>query len=370
MTVLIIILAVVCLAYANGANDNFKGVATLFGSGAANYRGALRFATVATFVGSLTAIVLAEQLLKNFSGHGLVADELAADPRYVAAVGLGAGLTVLLATRIGMPVSTTHGLVGALAGAGLAAGSGVNFSKLQTDFFLPLISSPLIAAAATCLLYPVLTGLRRAAGVTHETCFCVGGQVVETAPAMGRVAALQRVEQLTVTVGSRVCCQDRYRGRVLWLDAAAVLDRCHYLSAGVVSFSRGLNDTPKIAALLLLAPHLGAFGGLSLVAIVIAAGGLLSAKRVAETMSRKITPMNHGQGFSANLVTAIIVILASRLGMPVSTTHVSCGAIFGVGTITRQANRGAILKILIAWLTTLPAGAALGAASYWLIRGI
>jgi PiT family inorganic phosphate transporter len=370
MTFLIIILAVLCLAYANGANDNFKGVATLFGSGTANYRGALRFATVTTFLGSLTAIVLAEQLLKNFSGRGLVSDQLAADPRYVAAVALGAGLTVLLATRVGMPVSTTHGLVGALVGAGLAAGSGVSFSKLQSDFVLPLLSSPLIAVVATCLLYPILTGLRRAAGVTHETCFCVGEQVVETVPAMNRVAASQRVEQLTVTVGSRVCCQNRYRGRVMWLDAASVLDRCHYLSAGVVSFARGLNDTPKIAALLLLAPHLGAFGGLSLVAIVIAAGGLLSARRVAETMSQKITPMNHGQGFSANLVTGLIVILASRLGMPVSTTHVSCGALFGIGTITGQGNYRTMLKILVAWVTTLPAGAALGAAGYWLVHWI
>lgn len=370
MTLLIIVVAVLCLAYANGANDNFKGVATLFGSGTTNYQGALRWATVATFLGSLTAVLLAEQLLKNFSGRGLIPDALVADPRYVAAVALGAGLTVLLATRVGMPVSTTHGLVGALVGAGLAAGAHASFGKLQSDFFLPLLTSPLIAVAATCICYPIFTGLRRAAGISHETCFCVGAQVVETVPAMGRVAAMQRVEQLTVTVGSQVCCKNRYRGRVLWLDAATVLDRMHFLSAGVVSFARGLNDTPKIAALLLLAPHLGAFGGLSIVAVIIAAGGLISARRVAETMSGKITPMNHGQGFTANLITGVIAIAASNLGMPVSTTHVSCGALFGIGAVTRQGNYRTILKILGAWVTTLPAGAALGAASYWLLQAV
>src|SRR5436189_3142187 len=98
MTFVVILLAVACLAYANGANDNFKGVATLFGSGTANYRGALIWATITTLLGSLTAVLLAGTLLKNFSGRGLVGDDLAAQPDFVAAVGLAAGLTVLLAT--------------------------------------------------------------------------------------------------------------------------------------------------------------------------------------------------------------------------------------------------------------------------------
>ena len=75
-------------------------------------------------------------------------------------------------------------------------------------------------------------------------------------------------------------------GRVLGIEAAALLDKLHFLSAGIVSFSRGLNDTPKIAAMLLVAP---AFTGLSAcvaVGILIAVGGLISARRVAETMSQ------------------------------------------------------------------------------------
>jgi PiT family inorganic phosphate transporter len=148
------------------------------------------------------------------------------------------------------------------------------------------------------------------------------------------------------------------------------LDRLHYFSAGMVCFARGLNDTPKIAALLLLAPALGSLGSTALVGIAISIGGVVSARRVAETMSQKITAMNHGQGFTANLVTGLIVIGASRFGLPVSTTHVSCGSLFGLGTVTRQAHWGVIGKILGAWLITLPIGAALGAACYWIVTRV
>src|SRR4051812_27900890 len=162
MTIGIIFLAVVCLAYANGANDNFKGVATLLGSGTTNYRRALAWATITTLLGSLTAVLLAEKLLKSFSGRGLVDNELAAQPEFVAAVGLAAGFTVLIATLVGMPISTTHSLVGALVGAGVAAGSVVNYGKLGTDFFLPLLISPLLAVAVTSVVYVILHAGRRA----------------------------------------------------------------------------------------------------------------------------------------------------------------------------------------------------------------
>jgi PiT family inorganic phosphate transporter len=370
MTLLIILGAVLCLAYANGANDNFKGVATLFGSGTTGFRGALLWATVTTFLGSLVAVVLAEQLLKNFSGRGLVSDDIVTDPRYLAAVGLGAGLTVLLATRLGLPISTTHSLVGALIGAGLAAGSNINAGQLQNGFVVPLILSPLVGVAATCVCYPVFRIARQLVGITQETCFCVGSEVVDVVPALNHAAALQRVQQMTASVGTTVSCRSRYQGQLLGIEAAAVLDWLHYLSAGIVSFARGLNDTPKIAALLLLSPVFGRFGSTAIVGLVIGTGGLWSARRVAETMSTKITPMNHGQGFTANLITGIIVITASRLGMPVSTTHVSCGALFGIGAVTRQGNWGMILRILSAWVTTLPVGAILGALSFWIVSAL
>jgi len=80
--------------------------------------------------------------------------------------------------------------------------------------------------------------------------------------------------------------------------------------------------------------------------------------------------MNDGQGFSANLVTSIIVIGASKIGVPVSTTHVSCGSLFGIGMATKQAHWGAILKIVTSWITTLPVAAILGCLIFSLIRHI
>lgn len=370
MTLAVILLAVFALAYANGANDNFKGVATLFGSGTTNYRDALLWATLTTFLGSLTAVWLAEKLLASFSGRGLVDDGLTTDTRYLAAVGLGAGCTVLLATRVGMPVSTTHGLVGALIGAGWAAGSPIDWPGLGRQFFLPLLVSPVAAIALTGLGYPFLHRTRLRWGITEQSCFCVGGETVEVATVLSHAAALRRVEQLTASLGTKVSCQKRYDGKLLGISAATALDWLHFASAGAVSFARGLNDTPKMAALLLVVPSVGTFGSVGLVALFIACGGLVGARRVAETMSQKVTPMNHGQGFTANIVTSLIAIGASRLGMPVSTTHVSCGALFGLGAVTGQARWNTIGKILAAWLTTLPLGAALGAIAYWVIAAI
>ena len=367
MTIALIVVATLCLAYANGANDNFKGVATLFGSGTTGYRNALIWATVTTLLGSLTAVFLAGHLLKSFSGKGLVSNDVVADPSYGAAVALGAGLTVLLASKIGMPISTTHSLVGALIGAGWAAASPINYAKLGSGFFTPLLLSPVLAILVTILVYPLLHGLRRSMGISEETCFCVGNKDIEIAPAMSHSATLKRVEQLTLTVGSDVTCKNRYQGRMLGINTSTVMDKLHYLSSGLVGYARGLNDTPKIAALLLLAPQLNSLGSTILVGIAIALGGILNARKVAETMSKKITSMNHGQGLTANLITGTIVIGASRLGFPVSTTHVSCGALFGIGTITGRGHLKMIGTILLAWATTLPVGAALGAISYWLM---
>ncbi len=362
MTLALILAAVLCLAYANGANDNFKGVATLFGTGTTHYRGALAWATVATLLGSLTAVLLAGQLLKNFTGKGLVDAQLAGTPSFAAAVAIGAGLTVLLATRIGMPVSTTHGLIGALVGAGWAADSSIDVPKLATTFFAPLLVSPFVAIALTSVIYLQFRSLRRRLGVTRETCVCVGNEVLEVVPACeDATLAMQRVASSTIAVAEEVTCRQRYGGRVLGLQASSALDALHYVSAGVVCFARGLNDTPKIAALLLVAPQFDGFTALTLIGALIAVGGLVSARRVAETMSNEITPMNHGQGFTANLITGLVVLGASRFGVPVSTTHVSCGSLFGIGVVSGGADRATIGRILASWITTLPLAAAVAA---------
>ncbi|MDD1613097.1 MAG: inorganic phosphate transporter, partial [Methylococcaceae bacterium] len=120
MTILLL-LAVCFLAYSNGANDNFKGVASLFGSRTTGYRTAIGWATVSTFAGSVAAIFLAQSLLTTFSGKGLVPNSLVGSEYFLLAVAGGAGVTVILATLTGFPISTTHALAGALVGSGWVA---------------------------------------------------------------------------------------------------------------------------------------------------------------------------------------------------------------------------------------------------------
>ena len=163
-------------------------------------------------------------------------------------------------------------------------------------------------------------------------------------------------------------CRQQYKGKLFGGEVQRGLDLVHFLSAGSVGFARGLNDTPKIVALLLVIKTFDVKFGMLLVAVAMAIGGLLNARRVAITMSKKITPLNPGQGFTANLVTSTLVILASRFGLPVSTTHVSVGSLFGIGLITREANRRVVSGILMSWVLTLPIAAILSAAIYAIVN--
>jgi len=364
---LIVLLALtsgVLLAVANGANDNFKGVATLYGSGTTSYRRALIWATFTTACGSLLAVWLAGELLKRFSGKGIIPDDLVAQGEFGVAIALAAGLTVMLASRLGFPISTTHALVGAMIGAASASQVPVNWNVLGTTLVAPLLISPLIAIAAAFTVYPVFRRLRIALGVGKETCLCAGREVVEVVPLCHDTVALARAEELSISLGTNVSCRERYAGQLVGVDARQSLDGLHFLSAGMVSFARGLNDTPKIAALLLVVPAFGSFTAATICGVAIALGGWFGAKRIAETLSHRITEMNAGQGFSANLVTAVLVTCASRWGLPVSTTHVSCGALFGIGSATGQAHWRSIAQILLAWITTLPCAAALAWLAY------
>jgi len=369
--IIFIFLAVCFLAYSNGANDNFKGVATLFGSGTTNYRGAIWWATAATFAGSVCSISLAGSLVKRFSGEGLVPDGLAASPEFLLSVAVGAGLTVILATLTGFPISTTHSLTGAFVGSGLVAvGARIHFAVLGNGFFLPLLLSPLIAVALGSVSYFLFRGARVRLGITKEWCVCVGEtEQVIPIPQVSSALAFSSVKVLDATLDTEESCTQRYTGKVLGINCQKALDTAHYLSAGVVSFARGLNDTPKIVALLLALRAPGIPWGMVPVVLAMAAGGLLNARKVAETMSHRITPLNHGQGFTANLVTGALVIFASRLGMPVSTTHVSVGALFGIGLVTREANTRVVYSILLSWVLTLPIAAILSGAVYWILKG-
>lgn len=354
------------LAYANGANDNFKGVATLFGSGTTDYRRALGWATGTTFLGSIASIYVASKIVTIFSGAGLVASSLSGEAAFLPAVAFASATTVLAATWLGFPISTTHSLLGALIGPALVAGAtAIDPTFLVYKFALPLLSSPIIAIVLSFALYTVFRRLRESFGVEKEMCVCVGEtEGCNGVSESGDTLVLTRQTSVGAAVLMPEECEERYVGRVFGLNVQEALDRCHYASAGLVCFARGLNDTPKIAAVLLAASVFGATGCGLWVALGMAAGGLLAARKVGHLMAEGITPMNHGQGFTANLVTGLLVVVASRFGLPVSTTHVSCGAIFGIGMRTGKGNFATMGMIVLAWVATLPAAAGLGALYY------
>jgi PiT family inorganic phosphate transporter len=203
--------------------------------------------------------------------------------------------------------------LGSLVGAGLAAAGieQVQFNALGKTFLYPLLFSPLVAICLGALAYRFLRKLR--AAPDHRT---------------------------------------------------KTLDRLHFMSAGAASFARGINDTPKMAAMLWMVPWLTKPQSIVLIGALIAIGALIDAKNVAETLGKKITDMNPGQGFAANLVTAILVASASFHSLPVSTTHVSVGALLGMGASTRQAKWETVKEIIFVWITTLPVAAMLAAMVY------
>jgi PiT family inorganic phosphate transporter len=137
-----------------------------------------------------------------------------------------------------------------------------------------------------------------------------------------------------------------------------------------------MNDAPKIWALLFPLLLVGGHhprGSLpavvATVALAMGLGSWLAGRRVSEFLAEKVTPMNHQGGFAANLATAVLVVGASRLGLPVSTTHVSAGAIVGVGL--GQGGHGirwrVFTEMATAWVVTLPAAGLVAMACYWFL---
>jgi PiT family inorganic phosphate transporter len=314
MIIAVLFIAVCCVAFTNGANANFKGVASLYGSGTSSLRTAAIWGTVTTFAGSITALFLAGGLILAFGGRGVVSDALVASPEFLCSVAIGGAATSFLATRFGFPVSTTHALVGALLGAGIAGSGEVRVLPLGNVFLYPLFFSPIVAAVLGAFAYLILRGVRLAPSQRTPT-----------------------------------------------------LDVLHFLSAGAASFARGLNDTPKIVAPMLIVPGLHVDWAFLIVAAAIALGGLLDIRNVAETLGKKVTDMNPGQGFAACLVTAVLVTTASLHAMPVSTTHVSVGSLSGMGAMSGRAHWRKVGEILLAWVCTVPCGAILAALAYLLI---
>ncbi|MBI4851724.1 MAG: inorganic phosphate transporter [Acidobacteria bacterium] len=367
MLIIILYIIICCLAYNNGANDNFKGVATLYGSGLASYKKALYWASLTTFLGGVACLFLANSLAVAFSGKGLVPDTLLGTPNLLISLGLGSSLTLFLANRLGLPVSTTHALTGGLVGITLITKGTIPGQIFLYKFLLPLLLSPVLAIILATIFSRIADYVDRNFTKSKANCVCVDVSCSDLIVQPNGVLAQVATPSLPIVkLGQINECAKEESKSIVKIDLTKTLDITHYLSAGAVCFSRALNDTPKIAALLMVSGvmHISELG---LVLVAMMVGGLVGAKKVAEIMSHKIANFDRPQGLSANLVTSLLVLSASNFGLPVSTTHVSCGSIFGVGLASKTYRWDTIKQILSAWLSTFPLSMFITSTTYLLV---
>lgn len=353
------------LAFANGSNDVSKGIATLVGSGVTQYRRAILWGTCWTAVGAVLSMVVASAMFKTF-GSGILASGL--KPSAVAGVAAlcGAAAWVMLATRFGLPVSTTHAIVGSLVGvATVAYGfTGVQWAAVAGKIGLPLLITPLISGL---LVVGLLQMTRRL--FVQKTCLCVVSESM--VPAHSLSAAARTFQSLRVVVDAERECTAH--GLSATVSTTGVLSTFHWLTAGATSLARGLNDAPKIVALVAGAFVLSGESPmptsllLGTVATAMVAGSLYGG-RITKVLAEKVTAMDHREGFTANLVAAALVTAGAVWGLPMSTTHVASGGIIGAGTVRGELNTTTLRTIVLAWLFTLPAAASLGIFCFWLFQ--
>jgi PiT family inorganic phosphate transporter len=363
---------VLALAYANGTNDVSKAIATLVGSGITNYRAAILWGTCWTMIGAGAAAFLAGAMVKTFS-QGLVQTGTMIPPTVTMAVLAGAMAWVLLASRTGFPVSTTHALTGAIVGTGLAAfaGESLLWPAVIKKIALPLLLSPFLALGLSYLLYPCL---RLLAARWEGACLCVipASRALVALDAQGSTKTLFQ----TSTFGRPVLAVPSQCDRSGLQGLSVGIDTVHWLSSGLASFARGTNDAPKIVAMLLLSSatatwpsvsiQLAVFGGVTL---AMGVGSYVGGLRVTQVLAENVTTMNHMEGLSANLATSSLVMLSGVLGLPVSTTHVSSSAIIGIGLRNgvQTIRWPTVQSMVLAWIITIPATAALAGLLYWIL---
>lgn len=308
------------LAFANGANDVSKAIATLVGSGEARPRTALAWGTAWTVAGALAGTGLAVKLVRLFT-DGLLEPGAQLGVLFGLSVLFGAVSWVGIASWRGWPISTTHAVAGAIVAVGAVAfGIGqVAWSAVLMKLLVPLLCAPLLAVPLT----------------------------------LGFAALISR------GLG-------RHAGR-----------RMHWASAGAVSFARGLNDAPKIVGVAWM--YFVATGGdsperLRMVFVVVACamglGSAFGGREVLRLLAHRVTPMSDQQGLAANLATAVLVLVASRAGFPVSTTHVSGCAIMGSGRDGRRwtFDRRVVHSMALAWIATAPVAGILAAGGYLIVQ--
>ena len=330
----IVVLTALAFDFTNGFHDTGNAMATSIASGALRPKIAVALSAVLNLVGAFLSIQVAltvSNKVVNIQGSdGAPIDELMGTPILtIVFAGLVGGILWNLTTWLfGLPSSSSHALFGGLIGSAIAAlgVSGVKWDGVLTSIVFPAIAAPLVA----CLVA------------------AVGTRLVYTIVA--RVPDLQR------DAGFR------------WGQIG---------SASLVSLAHGTNDAQKTMGVITLA--LIAYGSWTSTdsipfwvkaacAVAIAAGTYVGGWRVIRTLGKGLVEIASPQGMAAETSSAAIILSSSHLGMALSTTHVATGSILGSGIGRRGAEVrwGVAGRMLVAWLTTLPAAAVVGALCWFL----
>ena len=311
-------------AFVGGFTDAANAIATSVGSRVLSPRAAVFLAGAFNLLGGLTGTAVALTI-----GKGLV-DPSALSLTTVVAALVGAMTWSLLTYRLGIPVSETHGLIGGIVGAGIAtAGVGVIQWQGLTKTLIAIVASPTLGF--------------------------VGG--------------------LTIIVAIYWIVYKKPRGKVM-----PVFRHLQRASAAFMAFSHGRNDAQKPMGVLAMAIalHYGAkdvtvplwivLSCASLAALGTAYGGW----RIIRTLGLRMTALDPVQGFAAETAGSAVILGASELGIPISTTHAITSSILGVGSVRRLSavRWGVTRRIFISWVLTVPATMFFGAAALWMLRGV
>jgi len=319
---LVVIGLAVLFDYINGFHDTANAIATSVSTRALKPEHAILMSATANFVGALTGTAVAKTISQGLA----TTPDGSAGQTIVAAALIGAIVWNLITWRFGIPSSSSHALIGGLLGA-VAASIGASAIKVDgvlSKVILPLVVSPIAGVLGGFLLMVVLLNVFRRANP-------------------------QRINE-------------RFR-------------RLQIISAALMAFSHGSNDAQKTMGIMTLA--LIAAGVLPpdspiplwviiLAATAISFGTAAGGWRIIKTMGQRVVKLDPVHGFAAETTAATIILTASHFGMPVSTTHVISSAIIGVGSSDRLSavRWGVAGNIVVAWILTLPASAAVAAVAY------
>ncbi len=387
------------MAWNIGANDVANSMASSVGAKAITIRQAIFLAGILNIIG---AVFIGSHVTDTIR-KGIVSTDIMTDP-HVALIGalsalLAAALWVSFATWKSLPVSTTHSIVGAMIGFGIMAGgfSVINWGKLLA-VVLSWIISPLFSIVIAYLIFKIIVRLILSKKDTFAralklspifigmTFFVVVLSFLFKTP-LGKKMDLSPQSSLTVAVILSVLLgfagmavlkrfvKDRESG------AEGIFRRIQVGTACYVALAQGANDVANAIgplAVIYFLVKTGGVGGkvpvpvflLLFGGVGIACGIAMAGHRVMDTMGRKITTLSNTRGFAVEFAAATTVLVASKMGLPVSTTHAAVGGVLGVGLARgiEAVNFGIVFKIMVYWVLTVPVAALTSMAIFKLLQ--